>query len=319
MDPRIYILRILAMLLIINTHLASLHPISALSFGGRVGNSIFYLVSGYGLALSYRREPLTAGRWLRKRLVKLVLPLVIILVIINMGNWRSFSAAMLAHLVWHSPRQLNSFMPVLLLLYALFLPLMKLRASHFKALLGGVAVAILGLYFYQARSFDSTPINLLMRDYYFLSNAVLCFMSGMLLAGKSADFGKWPLARLRPWLIALFILRQISHRIIFMHHPSALMISYYANIISVVALFLVLESYEFRLPGVSGSVAAALSSSSLAVYLVHSKIIRLMDVLSVAWPCSVIIVFLYSFMVAYPLMLVAAFPASRLLSYIERR
>ena len=44
-------LRVLAILLVLNSHLDRLYPISALASGGAAGNGLFFIISGYCLSL----------------------------------------------------------------------------------------------------------------------------------------------------------------------------------------------------------------------------------------------------------------------------
>ena len=43
----IYYIKLLAIMLVLNSHMDNLYPISSLAFGGAIGNSLFFLTSGY--------------------------------------------------------------------------------------------------------------------------------------------------------------------------------------------------------------------------------------------------------------------------------
>ena len=60
-------LRILAMILITNSHFGGIYPKSSMAFGGLLGNIIFFAVSGYCLADI--KEPF--GKWYPKRLLRI--------------------------------------------------------------------------------------------------------------------------------------------------------------------------------------------------------------------------------------------------------
>jgi hypothetical protein len=60
-----------AILLIINSHLDLLYSSSIFASGGAIGNSIFFLLSGYGLKFSYDSNPQKFSIWIRKRLFPL--------------------------------------------------------------------------------------------------------------------------------------------------------------------------------------------------------------------------------------------------------
>lgn len=72
-------LRFLAMLLIVNSHVKFIHPVGAIATGGMVGNSIFFLLSTYGLFLSAQRDKVNLITWYARRLLRLYPSIWIIL------------------------------------------------------------------------------------------------------------------------------------------------------------------------------------------------------------------------------------------------
>jgi hypothetical protein len=70
-----------AILLIINSHLDLLYSNSVFASGGAIGNSIFFLLSGYGLKFSYDSNPQKFSIWIRKRLFPLFISVWVINVI----------------------------------------------------------------------------------------------------------------------------------------------------------------------------------------------------------------------------------------------
>lgn len=64
-------LRFVAILLITNSHLDKLYPVSAMATGGQLGNSLFFMLSGFGLAASYRKKGDVFWPWLQKRLSRI--------------------------------------------------------------------------------------------------------------------------------------------------------------------------------------------------------------------------------------------------------
>src|SRR5262245_5871015 len=64
------IVRVLAMLLIANSHLEALYPRPWLAGDGLLGNSLFYVLSGFGLAASAEARGLAGfGPWFARRLI----------------------------------------------------------------------------------------------------------------------------------------------------------------------------------------------------------------------------------------------------------
>ena len=79
-------LRTFAALIIINSHCGSLYPISALAKGGALGNSLFFLMSGFLL------YPLKLGfsEWIKKRYIRLYIPIFFLgLILIITGGGRT--------------------------------------------------------------------------------------------------------------------------------------------------------------------------------------------------------------------------------------
>ncbi len=64
-------LRVIAILLIVNSHCKLYYPISALGTGGALGNSLFFMLSSYGLLLSESRQSRGFTDWYSRRIVRL--------------------------------------------------------------------------------------------------------------------------------------------------------------------------------------------------------------------------------------------------------
>ena len=64
-------LRFVAILLITNSHLDKLYPVSAMATGGQLGNSLFFMLSGFGLVASYRKKGDVFWPWLQRRLSRI--------------------------------------------------------------------------------------------------------------------------------------------------------------------------------------------------------------------------------------------------------
>ena len=117
------LVRCLAVLLITNSHFDDLYPDARLGTGGALGNTLFFLLSGYGLAISLHSGSASGEKfgdyWLR-RLGKIfpVLWLVTLTVILFNREWSSMSVSdWFFKLVW--PLQ-YWFISAIVLFYALF-------------------------------------------------------------------------------------------------------------------------------------------------------------------------------------------------------
>lgn len=74
-DDLVFI-RFLAVLLISNSHLDSLYPFPQLATGGAIGNSLFFMLSGYGLAVSNQKRERPFLEWYGRRLRRLYPPVL---------------------------------------------------------------------------------------------------------------------------------------------------------------------------------------------------------------------------------------------------
>jgi peptidoglycan/LPS O-acetylase OafA/YrhL len=68
-------LRFLAIMLVINSHLDDLYPIHWLGTGGSIGNSLFFMLSSYGIMLSEQKNPQSFSQFMIKR-IKRIYPAV---------------------------------------------------------------------------------------------------------------------------------------------------------------------------------------------------------------------------------------------------
>jgi hypothetical protein len=74
------VLRVLAILLITNSHLDALYPIPGLASGGALGNSLFFMLSGLGLSLSNKASEYgNIFKWIFYRLSRIYPPLWVVL------------------------------------------------------------------------------------------------------------------------------------------------------------------------------------------------------------------------------------------------
>lgn len=64
-------LRCVAIIMIVNSHLDVFYPIPALGTGGAIGNSLFFMLSSFGLFLSNQNNPLPFKQYLRGRVRKI--------------------------------------------------------------------------------------------------------------------------------------------------------------------------------------------------------------------------------------------------------
>jgi peptidoglycan/LPS O-acetylase OafA/YrhL len=65
-------LRCLAIVCIVNSHLDAYYPVPGLATGGMLGNSLFFMLSAFGLGLSWGRHPRPFSEWYGRRLRRIL-------------------------------------------------------------------------------------------------------------------------------------------------------------------------------------------------------------------------------------------------------
>lgn len=115
------LLRALGALLIINSHVEPLYPVRQLAFGGLIGDSLFFFLSGFGLACSGARCRRPFFGWYGRRVAR-IYPSVILVVLVFDGLLRwpgglvSWQALLRNAAGWGPD---NSFVGQIMILYVL--------------------------------------------------------------------------------------------------------------------------------------------------------------------------------------------------------
>lgn len=140
-------LRVIAIFLITNSHLASLYPIPQFATGGALGNSLFFMLSGYGLAVSGRNRNLPFLNWYWRRIVRIypsLLPIIAIYFIFD-RSWEKWTwIDYIAGFIWPTSAW---FVSALMIFYIIFFILSKLTLAK-GYLIGMLLLGIVYLYFY---------------------------------------------------------------------------------------------------------------------------------------------------------------------------
>jgi peptidoglycan/LPS O-acetylase OafA/YrhL len=120
------VIRVLAIVLIANSHLEDFYPFRPLAADGLIGNSLFFMLSGLGLSLSPRIGEGRFIAWNRRRLSR-IYPSLWLTVLVGMvaiqGAWRHWAAwDLVRNLAWPTPyafiAQIVAFYPAFYLLKA---------------------------------------------------------------------------------------------------------------------------------------------------------------------------------------------------------
>lgn len=140
-------LRFIAILLITNSHLDGLYPYAAMSTGGQLGNSFFFMLSGFGLVSSYLKKGDSFGSWLTRRLSRIYPSVFLVtlgaaLITGAYPNWTSRNFAQ--HLIWPTEYW---FVAAIVVFYVPFYWFMRVGSGRLF-ILSILALSIPYFYFY---------------------------------------------------------------------------------------------------------------------------------------------------------------------------
>lgn len=136
------LLRALGALLIINSHCEPFHPLRQLAFGGLVGDSLFFFLSGFGLALGQAKSRRGFLAWYGRRAAR-ILPSVACVVLIFDVFWTTPDATRswgfyVASLAGWGPH--NPFVGQILSMYVLIYFVLKMNSRRLTVLLALLCV-----------------------------------------------------------------------------------------------------------------------------------------------------------------------------------
>lgn len=308
-------LRIFAILLIVNSHLGHMYPYSQLGFGGFLGNSIFYLISGVGLTMSFQRRPVSAITWYRKRIIKVGIPLLLFMAILNIGNLQGFLASVYHRIIWHDIQQLNSFLPVLWGLYLLFLPINRMHPKQIIVCMTLLLTVTSGLFVYTINTVQNIPHELPSNEMFFPLNALACFMLGIYFSKTNILPSRLTRHKSTALLcIAAIVFSQGMHQVFSYLGGKYIPINFFLNLTTVYAFYILSQSIDLKLSNNKTAFLYSLASSSLAVYLVQFKMIKIIDVTNIEFPYNVVSLYLYTFIFSYALTRMSGFLTNRVIS-----
>ena len=138
------VLRVLAIVLIANSHLEDFYPFRQLAADGLLGNSLFFMLSGLGIALSARTGTDRFVDWYRRRLSRIYPALWLTMLagpVLLQGAWRRWTPVdFLSAFVWPTH---YAFLMLIVLFYPAFY---FLRAMNSAKIEWAVMVALTAAY-----------------------------------------------------------------------------------------------------------------------------------------------------------------------------
>jgi peptidoglycan/LPS O-acetylase OafA/YrhL len=156
------LVRVLAAVLIANSHLEALWPRPWLAGDGLLGNSLFYVMSGFGLAASAEARGLQGfAPWYGRRLLRIYPPLWIFLIATLPWTHPALlrEAFTRQAFIWPTP---FGFIALIVPLYALIYVVLRIgRGGALAATMALAVVAYAGVYVWQRGAWEGMPRLLL--------------------------------------------------------------------------------------------------------------------------------------------------------------
>ena len=125
------ILRVVAILLVINSHLDAYYPIPHLGTGGAIGNSLFFFLSGYGLYISQGMHHKKFNDWIAHRITRIYPSMWIVILAVllpAMIYQQAFDVNKISEYISYFLSPPYWFLRALLLYYVLCFPLLENKA-----------------------------------------------------------------------------------------------------------------------------------------------------------------------------------------------
>lgn len=295
------ILKLLAVVLIVNSHLNHFFHDSLWSFGGGLGNSLFYFLSGYSLTTSQLKRRLPVIEWFERRFIKIIVPFVLYIAFTSIGNLDKFINQILNLLLIHKIDQLYAFFPVLWILYLIFLPLFNVRIKQLIILLTLIIIAALIGLMIQVKTIRMIPNDITTYKIFFTLNGFACFITGVLLAKGEKYLKGFERSKYLLLSILGLIICQCSKSLILKHSIDLIPITFCLNLLSILFLYFIFNRINLNKAPILRDVVYKLAKCSLAVFVIHFQIAVMLQGQELEFHFKVILLYLYSFLLAYPL------------------
>jgi peptidoglycan/LPS O-acetylase OafA/YrhL len=311
----------LATLLIANSHLEQFYPYRWMAADGLLGNSLFFMLSGYGLICSSQRNRSTSFTdYCRRRLLRIYPSLLLVVCsfdVIAGAAWKEWTAAeYMRHLVYPTE---YGYISGILPFYAIFF-FLGLMQSRIAFPLAALAVALPYVWIAVADALASETHGYILsnlnrwtwRSYFFE-----CMLLGGWMAKKRcpSEFCARRIGLLAGFIgIALFAYAAVKFGMVYRISTSfGPLITFYwlLHALAFCLLFLLFEvsgdmgSFRFYDYFPVRSAITMLGSLTLEIYLIHFFVIKSEWIRSLAFPTNVVVFFVVTLLLAWPVNLIA--------------
>lgn len=284
-------LRFVAIILITNSHLDLIYPISALATGGALGNAIFFMLSGYGLALSQHASPRPFGQWYMRRISRIYPSAIIVVVVFHYllksgwSNWHLMDY--FSKLVWPTPFW---FVSALMVFYIVFFIAAKTKNTNIYIIL--LAISLVPYSYYYATSLDLTQYSIEGPGYFKWIFYFQSMMLGSYLA--TTRHHKVPAKAKHLGLLSALLLAYYSI-LLAMHFEYLLKFQFLVHILTLPILYisLLLAGSDFIVKKIMhlryiAFIIAFIAGLTLQIYLLQSNFNSHAFILSLPFPINLL-------------------------------
>lgn len=293
-------LRFIAILLILNSHLDAYYPIKYLGTGGAIGNTLFFILSSFGLLISQQSKPQNFQSWFSKRVGRIypsacIVALLLLIPIKIFYNLIDFVDLNVLTDFFFPPFW---FLRALIVFYFLGWFIIKDFTTKKWYIAAGLSV-LLYIYFYifhldhSSYYLEELPFKVF---YYFIA-----FLFGIILAHKNRDIcydGKRDYS-----YFLLSILVMYTHKVLFQNgmFEDLQCIQQLACLVAAYYLFKISKSpliKEKLMNSVVSVIIKYISSITLELYMVHVVVSPIIMSRQLPFPLSVVVFLIFTVLLA---------------------
>lgn len=311
------LIKILAALLIVNSHFSNLWPVSALAAGGSIGNSLFFMASGY---LSVNIYIYFINFYLKK-VIRLYVPLIIISIVFLVSNRISIETGVDFIEVFIIPKEFW-FIKAIMFFYLVYFFIFSRDSVHEKKTVGSfILISIVVIYIISYLimipdiNFDVEGQGYFKWIFYL----GIMLLGGMLRLGwedyfKDLTWVKIAWSSLFTYLIYKLLISQFSfgHSLQFISQISVLGIT--------TSIFIISNRKQKIFSFINNNktiydIVTTLSSITLEIYLVNYVVISYAK--KILFPINIIVAIVGIFLFAYILNVVSNYISLKILKRMD--
>jgi peptidoglycan/LPS O-acetylase OafA/YrhL len=296
-------LRSIAILLIINSHLDEYYPIPYLGTGGTMGNTLFFVLSSFGLLLSERKYPRLFAEWYTRRIKRIYPTVWIVLILLTLPYKLYINAFDIDNILtffgyfFYPPFW---FLQLLMIFYfAIFLIIKKYSIRKFYCIL----IALSALYAFIYLNYLDLSIWCIEDNIF--TKFICCFMLfvfGVYLADRKdtiqySGLQDWGLLFLSVFIIyghKFLMLKNMASSFQFIQQLFLFPFTYYFFKVSRSGL---IQKNIMELPIIS-SIINYISDMTLELYLVHLYVSIFILKLKLFFPMNIVIFLIVTFIIS---------------------